>query len=119
MKIAIPVLNDQGVESKTADHFGRSPYFTIINTETNQVKTIPNNSEHTGGTGKPPELLKKQDVDTIVCSNLGPKAIQLCEKKDIEVYVGAKENVKKTIEAWKQNKLNQATNQNACENHKH
>ncbi|WGI17480.1 NifB/NifX family molybdenum-iron cluster-binding protein [Methanonatronarchaeum sp. AMET-Sl] len=119
MKIAIPVLKDQGTKSKTADHFGRSPYFTIINTEKNQVKTIPNKSEHTGGTGKPPELLNKKDVDTIICSNLGPKAIQLCGKKDIKVYIGARENVEKTMEAWEQNKLNQATTQNACQNHKH
>lgn len=119
MKVCIPTLGKRGLEDSVSEHFGRAPTFTIVDSETMKVKVIENQSEHMGGIGKPPEHLAKEGVHVMLCSGLGPRAITMFEEFGIEVYVGAQGNVKNTIELWKFGKLQVATDENACKEHKH
>jgi predicted Fe-Mo cluster-binding NifX family protein len=118
MKIAIPTLGNRGLNETVGEHFGRVPTYTLIDTETNEVRIIQNTSHHLGGEGYPPELLAKNGVEIMLCSGLGRRAIQMFEQFGIEVYVGAYGTVKDVIEMWKNNKLELATDENACRQHK-
>lgn len=69
--------------------------------------------------GKPPELLRSNDVEIMLCSALGPKAIQLFESYGIEIFVGASGTVRNTMEQWKNGNLREATDANACKEHRH
>jgi predicted Fe-Mo cluster-binding NifX family protein len=88
-----------------------------VDTETNEVSVFPNTSEHMGGIGLPPELIAKKGVHVMLCSGLGPRAIQMFEQFGIEVFVGASGTVKDAINAWKSGKLQLATDENACKEH--
>ncbi|MHA1386469.1 MAG: NifB/NifX family molybdenum-iron cluster-binding protein, partial [Candidatus Helarchaeota archaeon] len=57
MKVCIPTMGDKGLDEEVGAHFGRVPTYTIIDTETNNVEVVKNNSEHMGGVGLPAEIL--------------------------------------------------------------
>ena len=117
MKVCVPTLGYGGLEEQVGGHFGRVPTYTIVDTETNEVRVIENTSEHMGGRGYPPELLAKESVEVMLCSGLGRRAIGLFEQFGIMVYVGASGTVKDALEMWKKGMLQPATDENACKEH--
>lgn len=119
MKIAIPTIGNKGLKEYVSEHFGRAPTFTIVDLATNEVKIIPNTSEHMGGSGYPPEIMANAGVEVMLCCGLGPRAIQMFEQYGIEVYVGAYGTVENTIQEWQAGKLQVATDENACKMHRH
>lgn len=119
LRVCIPTLSWNGLDDYVCEHFGRAPTFTIVDLVTNKVEVIPNTSEHMGGSGLPPEMMRNRNVNVVICSNLGPRAIHMLEKFGIEVYVGAFGTVREAIQAWQSGKLQQATNETACRTHKH
>jgi len=118
MKIVIPTNNKKGLNDKIADHFGRCLTYTFIDEKGNLLEVIGNTSEHMGGVGLPPELMKKHGADILLCKDLGPRALNLCQELGIEVYVCQAETVKEIFEMWKNNKIKKAGIEDACEEHK-
>jgi predicted Fe-Mo cluster-binding NifX family protein len=102
-----------------SEHFGRAPTFTVVDTESEKVNVVANTSEHMGGSGKPPEHIARTGAQVLVCSGLGPKAIEMFESFGIEVYVGAQGSTRQAIEMWRAGKLQKASDQNACKEHSH
>jgi len=118
MKIVIPTNNKKGLENKIADHFGRCSTYTIINEQGKLIEIINNTSEHMGGQGLPPELMKKYETDVLLCKGIGPRAIDLCKELGIEVYVYQAETVKEIFQLWQNNKLKKAGVEDSCDEHK-
>ncbi len=110
-------MGDRGLEEQVGQHFGRVPTYTLVDTESEEVKVIKNTSVHMGGSGYAPDLLHEHGVETMLCDGLGRKAIQLFQNKGIMVYVGASGTVADAIEMWKAEKLQAATDENACSQH--
>ena len=54
----------------------------------------------------------------MLCSGLGPKAVHLFEDVGIDVFVGAEGTVRDVIKAWQQGQLMEATDENACREHR-
>lgn len=119
MKVGIPTMGNRGIEEIVSEHFGRAPTYTIVDSETDSVDIIDNRSEHMGGTGKPPEPLARAGVEVMLCSGLGPRAISMFESYGIEVYVGAAGTVSDALKSWKNGALQEATDANACKEHRH
>ncbi|MCG7844246.1 MAG: NifB/NifX family molybdenum-iron cluster-binding protein [Methanomassiliicoccales archaeon] len=107
------------MSAKVGAHFGRVPAYAIVDTETDELTFVDNTSEHMGGIGLPPELLSKLGVHVMLCSGLGPKAVDLLSSFDIQVFVGASGTVQETMDAWRQGKLPSANHANACSEHSH
>ncbi|ADI74925.1 Dinitrogenase iron-molybdenum cofactor biosynthesis protein [Methanohalobium evestigatum Z-7303] len=119
MKVCIP-SNDNGCfEASICEHFGRASYYTLVDTDTNTVEVLPNIGEHMGGTRKPPEILSESGVEVMLCSGIGPGAINMFENYCIDVYVGAKGTVKDALKLWNTGNLEEATKENACKSHQH
>jgi len=119
VKVAVPTMGNAGMDEHVSEHFGRAPTFTVVDLNTNEVKTLPNTSEHMGGSGFPPEIMAREGVHVMLCSGLGPRAVNMFEQHSIEVYVGASGTVKDAIQAWQAGKLQVATDENACKEHQH
>ena len=117
MKICIPTMGENGLDNIVGEHFGRVPTYTIVDLDTDEVKVIPNTSEHMGGQGHPPEIMAKEGVNVMVCCGLGRRAIMMFEELGIEVYIGASGTVKDAIDAFEQGKLQKANIDNACGKH--
>ncbi len=118
MKIVIPTNNKKGLEDTVAEHFGRCLTYTFLNEKGEVVEIIDNPSEHMGGAGLPPELMKKHGADILLCGDLGPRALALCGQLGIDVYVSQAETVKEIFDMWKNNKLKKASTEDVCEEHK-
>ena len=118
MKIVIPTNNKKGLNDKVADHFGRCLTYTFLNEKGKVIEIIDNTSEHMGGNGLPPELMKKHGANVLLCKDLGPRALNLCQKLGIEVYVCGAETVREIFEMWENNKLKKAGTEDVCEQHK-
>lgn len=115
MKIAIPTNDGKTI----ADHFGRCAFYACFDENGKSLKEIKNTSEHMGGQGLPPELLKSNDVDTLLCKDLGPNAIRLCKQNNIKVFRRADtETVQELFDLWKSGNLTEATFDDGCEIHK-
>jgi predicted Fe-Mo cluster-binding NifX family protein len=118
MKIVIPTDGQKGLDETVAQHFGRSLTYTFLNEKGEVVEIIKNTSEHMGGQGLPPELMKQHGADILLCHDLGPRAISLCEELGIGVYTCQAETVKEAFTMWQSNKLKKAGADDACEHHK-
>ena len=118
MKIAIPTQDQKKMDSTVELHFGPSDYYVIIDENGNYLETIKNLSSHKGGKQLPPDFLKENAVQVLLCKDLGPRAVELCKTSDIKVYLGHSDTVKEMYKLWKENKVIEADQKNACENHK-
>ena len=118
MKIVIPTDGEKGIKEKVANHFGRCQTYTFLDEKGKVIETIENISEHMGGIGLPPELMKKHNADVLLCHDLGPRALNLCREFGIEVYTSTAETVEEIFAMWKNNQLKKATSDDVCEEHK-
>lgn len=119
MKIAIPAMGESGYDEKISSHFGRCRTFAIYDTEDEDLSFLPNNSKHMGGKGNPPELLDEENVDVMLCGNLGIKAVSLFEELGIDVYRGARGTVEDALNSWEEDELEEASLNTACEEGRH
>ncbi|MFH1237438.1 MAG: NifB/NifX family molybdenum-iron cluster-binding protein [Candidatus Aenigmatarchaeota archaeon] len=119
MKIVIPTDDERGLGSSVAEHFGRCNTYTFLDENGRVVEIIGNTSEHMGGTGLPPELMKKHGANVLLCRGLGPRALDLCRQFGIDVYVCQAETVREIFEKWKNKKIEKAGSEDVCEEHRH
>jgi len=115
MKIVIPTNNRKGLDDEVAEHFGRCSTYTFLNEKGEVLEIIDNTSEHNGGQGLPPELMKKHNSNILLCKGLGSRALDLCKKFSIDVFVYQTKTVKDIFELWKNNKLKLASKEDVCE----
>lgn len=118
MKIVIPTDGDRGLDEMVAEHFGRCNTYTFLDGSGRLVKTIDNTSEHMGGQGLPPELMKKHGADVLLCRGLGPRALEMCARLGIEVYVCSAETVREIFLKWKNGEMKKAGSEDVCEEHR-
>ncbi len=110
-------MGERGLDEQVGAHFGRVPTYTLVNTESGELKVIKNTSTHMGGSGYAPDLLHDHGVETMLCDGVGRKAIQMFEDKGIMVYIGARGTVADALDLFKAGKLKAATNETACQQH--
>jgi len=118
MKIVIPTDNKDGLKAAVSQHFGRCNTYTFLDENGNVLEIIDNTSEHMGGQGLPPELMKRHGAGVLLCRGLGPRAIHLCSELGIDVHVTDAGTVKEIFDLWKNKKLKKATMQDVCEEHR-
>ena len=114
MRIVIPT-GEGGLDSDIAEHFGRCKTYTFIDEEGSLIEIIKNTSEHMGGKGLPPELMKKHGAEILLCRGIGSRALELCKKLDIDVYVSQANKVSQIFALWKEGKIKKAGVDDACD----
>ncbi len=118
MKIVIPTDKKKGLDDAVAEHFGRCNSYTFLDEKGRVVEIIDNTSEHMGGSGLPPKLMKKHGADVLLCRGLGPRALNLCRQLGIDVYVCQAETVKEIFDKWKNEIIKKASFEDVCEEHR-
>jgi len=119
MKVAVPTMGDRGLDELICAHFGRAETFTIVDVDAGDFDVVRNTSEHMGGTGLPPELISAKGAQVMLAGGLGPKAVKMFEGYGIDVFVGATGTVRDAISDWKKGYLEEASDKNACREHRH
>lgn len=118
MKVCVPSMG-RNLNEPISQHFGRAPFFLIVDQESGSVEVLENRSEHMGGVGKPPEHIASRGAEVMICSGLGSKAIDMLSSYGICTYVGAQGSVGEAIGQWREGRLPSANGDNACKEHRH
>ncbi|MFB3888972.1 MAG: NifB/NifX family molybdenum-iron cluster-binding protein [Candidatus Bathyarchaeia archaeon] len=119
-KAVIPAENDSGLNARLAEHFGRAPYFVIVDLENGKVTsvtTVPNTGEHVGGVGHPHEKLLALKPDVVIARGMGPRGLQSLHDACIKVLKTNAPTVKETVAAFQQGKLTEL--ESGCEHAHH
>jgi predicted Fe-Mo cluster-binding NifX family protein len=113
LRLVIPVLTNADLDSQVSDHFGRAPYFAVVEIdekgEIQKQSITPNVSEHMGGFGKPADHLLKMEPDAIVAMRMGPKAIGLFQNAKVAVLRTKANIVRDVIIAYNKGELMELT----------
>jgi predicted Fe-Mo cluster-binding NifX family protein len=118
MRICVPTGTKEGLEAKVYGHFGSSPYFTIYDTETKEIKTVDNtNAHHAHGMCHPIGVLGTAKIDAVVCQGMGMKAIEKLNAAGIRAFRADDGSVKDIIKQYEANTLTEMTAANACAQH--
>ncbi|MEN8173136.1 MAG: NifB/NifX family molybdenum-iron cluster-binding protein [Chloroflexota bacterium] len=103
MRIAISTETNAGMDSIVAHHFGRCPFFALVNVEENEVKSIevidnPFFSGHQPG--QVPGFIKEQGAEVMLSGGMGGRAIQFFQQFDIQTATGAHGTVHEAIASY-------------------
>jgi predicted Fe-Mo cluster-binding NifX family protein len=89
MKLCI-TSTGKDMDSKGEEHFGRSPYFLIVDTETLDFKTVPNTAQTTGrgaGIGAS-QIVLDNNAEAVLTGFVGPNAFNALRASHIRIYEG-------------------------------
>jgi len=112
-RIVVPILDEGGLDAPLSQHFGRAPYFIIVEIdEEGKVltqRTVPNRSGHFGGEGTPAEHILQLKPNVVVTYGMGPKALNFFQNARVAVLRTRANTVKEVINAYKNDKLEELT----------
>jgi predicted Fe-Mo cluster-binding NifX family protein len=122
MRIAVSVETNQGLESQVAHHFGRCPFFALVEVEEDQIKSVqmvenPFYAAHQPG--QVPGFIKEQNADVMLSGGMGGRAIQFFEGLGIKTATGAAGTVQEAVECYLDGQLQGASSCAESEAHGH
>jgi predicted Fe-Mo cluster-binding NifX family protein len=103
VKIAISAEENNGLDSRVSHHFGRCPYFILVDVEGEEVQqfNVIQNPFFAGHQpGMVPEFIHQQGADVMISGGMGHKAIGFFEQFGIEPRTGASGSAKDTLEHY-------------------
>jgi predicted Fe-Mo cluster-binding NifX family protein len=119
-RILIPTHDMSGVE--VADHFGRAPYFAVIDIDDNgtsiQMNVHPNTGEHSGGKGHAHSNVLKYQPRAVIVQGMGPRGIMSFQSQNIAVLRANSRLVQEIVHAYTRNELEELTEGCADAHHK-
>ena len=111
MKICVTSQGDSP-DSAIDPRFGRAAKFFIYDTESGEFNSVDNaqNLNAAQGAGiQAAQTVAGSGVSAVLTGHCGPKAFSVLRKAGIDIYLGASGSVLDAIEAWKQGKLEKAS----------
>jgi len=111
-RIVIPAEDGNGLNARLSEHFGRAPYFVIVDLEEgniSNVQVVPNEGEHFGGFGRPPDRILQLRPNAVITFGMGPRALSIFQEARVAVLRANSTIVKEVIEAYRQDKLEELT----------
>ena len=101
MRIAFTADEPKGLDSVISYHFGRCPYFVIVELDGRDVKkveNVDNPSAESHAAGELPQLMNQLGVNAIVTGGMGPKAQEYFAQYGIQPITGAYGKVRDVLE---------------------
>ena len=113
MRIVIPVVDESGLDAQISAHFGRTPFFAVIDLDKSgqitEQKTVPNAGEHFGGGGKRAGFILDLKPNVIIAHGMGPRGISIYQSERVAVLKANAHIVKDVIMAYNSDKLEELT----------
>lgn len=112
-RIIIPIEDETGLESQIAQHFGRAPYFAVVDLDEKYnvlgIKAEANRGEHMGGSGHAHEHLIALNPTVFVTYGMGLGCLMKMQNYGVTVLKATGNTVTETIEQLKAGKLEPLT----------
>jgi len=142
--ICLPVIRDEGLDSKLSKHFGRAPYHLLIDTKTGEtellIKLLTGQGQcHGEGQGvgegggfelgstignshvkcQPVEPLLERKVSAVLCQGFGRGAYEKMKRHGISVWITKTETAGEALQAWREGKLLPVLENQLCNGNHH
>jgi predicted Fe-Mo cluster-binding NifX family protein len=103
VRIAVSADENNGLHSVVSPHFGRCPYYALVDLdgqEVNQVNVVanPNYGRHAPGTV--PLFIQAQGADVMLAGGMGRRAVAMFEQLGIQAATGASGTVGHAVEQY-------------------
>jgi cation diffusion facilitator family transporter len=115
IKVGIPVVEDNGLESKTSAHFGNVPFFAFIELENNQTRNVYVKVNRAAkiarkkGIGAA-QFLVDEKVDAVLAGGMGEGPFHLLRDNLVQIFVLSEQvELKDAIRLLNENKLERMT----------
>jgi len=110
MKIAISSIGQDDLSSELSPIFGRCPFFVIVEIENNEIishKRIENKAVMQAGGAGPmaAQTVANEKVNAVISNAVGPRAFDILQQLNIEVYKAQGATVKEAVDLFIQGKL--------------
>jgi predicted Fe-Mo cluster-binding NifX family protein len=120
-RIVIPSEDQNGLDAYLAEHFGRAPYFTVVDIDddgnVSNVKPVLNISEHRGGVGVAPHHILALQPNAVIVYDMGMRAIDIFRNARVKVLRANANKVSEVVTAYEENKLHELTEGCGHEHH--
>jgi predicted Fe-Mo cluster-binding NifX family protein len=87
--VAVPSETKLGLDAGRSDHFGRAPYFTIVQVKGRKVgrnTTVTNPPNRQVGHDYPVELLAREGVTDVVVAGIGEPMHRMLRENSVHVW---------------------------------
>lgn len=112
-RIVIPAEDGNGLDARLSEHFGRAPYFIIVELDEDgnivNVQSVSNESEHFGGVGRPPDRILQFRPSAVITYGMGPRALRIFQDAGVAVLRANADTVKEVVEAYREGRLEELT----------
>ena len=88
-RIAIPSVDNGGLDGQRSGHFGHCDVFTLVDVEGGEIKdvsTIPNQEHVQGGCMVPVNFLAGHNVSALIVGGIGMRPLMGFRQVGIDVY---------------------------------
>ncbi|MFQ6094411.1 MAG: NifB/NifX family molybdenum-iron cluster-binding protein [bacterium] len=102
-RIAFACEDDTDLESELNAHFGRCPYYTVVEVAGSEIvksEVVKNPYFNNHQPGVIPNFIRSQNVNVMIAGGMGPRAIDLFNQFGIEVATGVQGKVKDVTAAY-------------------
>jgi len=133
LRIAVPIVKDDGLNSEMSGHFGQAEFFLIINLKEKPegmkivreeniddlvlgVSTVKNLTEH--ACASLVDLLMSHNVDVLLVEGIGGRPFEMFKQNGVKVYTGAFGTLKEVLRDYLNGML-QELETASCGHHNH
>jgi predicted Fe-Mo cluster-binding NifX family protein len=120
-RVIVPAEDQKGLNARLAEHFGRAPYYAVVdfdeNGEVADVKTVPNVGEHAGGIGFAHDHILEYKPNAIIVYGMGPRGLITFQDAGVAVLKANANTVGEVVAAYREDKLQELTE--GCEQAHH
>jgi predicted Fe-Mo cluster-binding NifX family protein len=103
MRIAVSVDDSNGLDGAVSPHFGRCPYYVLVDLDGRKVRSANTVENPYHGHHQPkqvPGFIKSQGADVMLAGGMGWRAITLFQQYGIEAVTGASGTVRDALEQY-------------------
>lgn len=123
MRVVIPTNTPDGLLARRGAHFGKAPFYIIVDIEGNEIKDVSfaENPGHSGGAcGNAVENIKNLGADALIVSGIGPNPLTGFNRIGIKVYYdGESPIVEESIKKLINGNLQEMSPDMSCSHHRY
>ncbi len=103
MRVAVSADDARGLDSVVSPHFGRCPYFIVVDVEGQEVREVdvvenPYYSRHQPG--EVPGFISGHNVDVMLTGGMGRRAVAFFGQFGIQAVTGASGSVRHSLQQY-------------------
>ncbi len=108
MRIAVSTETNAGLDAPIAGHFGRCPFFTLVDLEGDHieaVQVVANPYFLAHEPGQVPQFVHSQNANVMLTGGMGGRAVAFFEQYGIQPVTGAAGTVRQALDRFQRGEL--------------